>query len=175
MSDDYPFKNTPMNNQAMGLLGLVDLKNTGKYPDTLSTQLLSVFEAKDLLSMNGREQLSFSGTFNAVGAQPVFPVPTNEIWQVINCNVRATCTIADYAMLSIGYDDPNAGRWFDEGTAAANTTTGAVAPAGTSIALAAAQRFWIPSGLQLGFYVHRIITAGTIAYQVDALIKRCRM
>lgn len=174
MSDNYPYVNGPVNRHAMGLLGLVDLKNTGKFPDTLGTAIVPTIDITKTIALDGYEtfQVSALSSVSALGYASAITVPQGEAWYVANATFRFICAATDYVQAKVGYQDPAAQFIFAAGEGGNSNVLGVAKAANLFVS---ARDYWLPPLFSSGPLVENFTSAGVITLQANFFIRRCRV
>lgn len=150
-----------------GLLGLFQIKNAGKYPDTIGSAVQPTIDlTRWYMNYNAQEhalgQVALAD--NAVGFTGFSPntitVPEREAWYVVNYSVHTdTMVAAEVSQFSLAWRIPLVGTNRFHLLERTFSTSGP-----DTINALGVSDFFLPPGSELGLYVHQNDTAATITH-----------
>lgn len=170
----------PAQRVPVGLLGLLDIRNDGKFPNSLSEVLSCTVDVlKFISSVYSIEALVGNNTTNGTGAIPLnlsggfAPTPAaNEYWYVRGFTVNAATGAAELVRFKAGVGRLSGATYAPilMGVEGASSLTDAAGVAGP-IAQGPTDFIMSPGDNFIAF-VQRITTAGTIQFNLNANILR---
>lgn len=102
----------PIQTQAQGLLGFLQLKNAGRNPEFLPDEITSVLELREWFWETNRtnQTVPFSATFipaaTGTGSFDVLTVPPGEYWAVLDVDCAANTGAGQALTARIEYREP---------------------------------------------------------------------
>lgn len=142
-----------------GLLGFLNIKNSGRNPESIDSNVMPVFDIMPLWMQTKAEDI---GTFtspapsgnNGFGSWTIRQiVPEREAWFVLEYTIRTTnMGVGDSAAYAAGWQQPITQQRYLVGDLGTNNS-------GDGVASGFARGFWVPAGGELLWYTNDVVNA----------------
>lgn len=158
-----------------GLLGFFQLKNMGRNPSDLVDSVQPSLEMFDWYMQARAEYVGLGNTGGVPNATtqfralaPAVFVPDGEFWYIVTATLISSVLVAgDSYIACIAMRDPTSGFIHVPRAQQGITMSDAIAGANTQ-GLCSAQDWFAPSGVEIGVFLSRNLTAATITYSLSA-------
>lgn len=160
-----------------GLLGMLNLKNVGRNPNTLDSNIQGGIDLTEWLMLQGQEYYHFEDTVPIAGRNTIFQgvsliVPDNEWWYVWTHTASVTCLVGDsvVALQAVAQIPAALGNFAYVVQPETWNSAGAVGP--YSISAGGTVRNFFPPGTSFGYGGGGIALAATRQLTVSLVITR---
>lgn len=160
----------PVQTQPLGLLGLLQIKNSGVYPDTLLGTVAPIIDAGEWIRQtNALDSPQGTIAVNAAGSSTfAFPggfsntIPDREWWYFPFATIACSTIAGEAVKFALALRRQPGGT-----TNAIHVLTPYLTLGATDQGRVGAQNFWAPPGSQLLVHVATITTAATISFFLE--------